>query len=1578
MKTKKMRIWFVIIAAMAFVQTLPAQQTGYPPFGSFQVGNFDGVNLQDLNVTFSLPVIASSGRGINFQLPIVYNSLVWNKYSTVWSPNFGWQTNLPQGQLVGGQYYYLQFKCYNPGPGWVWGHRYKYGGYAFVDPAGTVHSFPIAITTDDCWGDSGTYSGYASDASGYYGSVDANYVLHVTGPAGTAPGASSIIDANGNYITQTVNGNETDYTDSVGRKAAKVITNTTSILYEFLDGTGTNTYKTATLTLASESIKTNFACGGVTEYTGSTYLPTELDIPTPSGATLKYIFTYEPTPGSPTTTTGRLQKVTLPTGGTYEYDYGAMNDGVSCTDGSVISMTRKVTDGSTVGTWQYTRVVTGNPAVWQNTVTDAASNDTVYTFGYPTGPETMRQLYSGTGGSRTIQRTLNTTWASNGTPATSVTILEDNSTQSETDTTFDSNGLLDLETEYDWGSNTHGAAMRTTTLTYLNSSNYTSRNIIDHVQTKIVRSGGATGTIQNRQDIAYDGATITSCPTSVAQHDDTHFGCSMNYRGNPTSVTTWLDPVTPGQPLTTTLTYDVFGNVLQASGGGASQIQSSFSSTTQYAEPDSTSVGGLTTYFTYYSDTGQLKTVKDPNNQQTSYGYDFLRRSTSVTRPDNFQVTTAYNDSAFTTNVTSPIDGSRSVQQITAFDAQGLPYTQTVEDSNNTVYSIVQTNYDAMGRAYRTSNPYTTSPQYWTTTSFDGLSRVSSLTDPGTGTLSFTYTLNDVLQTLGPKPSGENTKSRQMEYDGAGRLLSVCEVTGMQGSGSCAQKSAQTGYLTTYAYNVLDELTHVTQSSTQTRTYAYDALGRMTSETNPEIGANGNGTITYAYDSDATCGSSTGDLVKEVDAAGNVICSTYDALHRLTWVKYPSGPNAANSYARFYWYDAIYVDNTSSTAYLKGRLSAAGTCTTPTCSVNTHEWTLYEYAYDATGRQTDVWERTPNSGGTYHTTATYWPNGAVASLSGIPGEPTYTFGVDGEGRNNSATQGSNALVSSVLFNPANQITRTNLGDGDHDDYQYDSNTGRMTQYSFTIGATPQTESGTLTWNPNGTLQQLAISNPFNSNDNQICSYAHDDLARLSNANCGSVWSQSFNYEPYGNITKTGTVAWAPGYNPATNRYTLSGTSYDANGNLLTDTFNTYAWDSSNLPVSIGSRALTYDAFGREVEKSSSGTYQWTAVYTPVGRAAFTTGQSLNYLEFNLPGGIRTDAWTGSQNFVHGDWLGSTRLESTSGRTVLGTQALAPFGEPYSTSGTVETAFAGTIADTASGTNDADARRQNPVQGRWISPDPAGLGAVDLGNPQSLNRYAYVDNDPVDMTDPTGLCPKWGPYSTPYDMAHPVNGIIRARCRPTSFSFPVGGPAFIDDFTCENGDCGSVVYISIPINSGPTYNGQPDQPIYTPIDTSSNPCSSILGKGGVLNVSTPFGTARAQFDPSGFLTGFALPLTGTSNQVVGGFNIQANTMGGVLLNPDGSVAIGFSNPIRTPGVISSFISSVTFSPVGGGQFTSVIGAVAVGPIPFGRRSTPSPFVQGYMNQNVSAIQFGNTLYNALKWAKQHISCSGLAG
>ena len=74
-------------------------------------------------------------------------------------------------------------------------------------------------------------------------------------------------------------------------------------------------------------------------------------------------------------------------------------------------------------------------------------------------------------------------------------------------------------------------------------------------------------------------------------------------------------------------------------------------------------------------------------------------------------------------------------------------------------------------------------------------------------------------------------------------------------------------------------------------------------------------------------------------------------------------------------------------------------------------------------------------------------------------------------------------------------------------------------------------------------------------------------------------------------------------------------------------------------------------------------------------------------------------------------------------------------------------FTGDTQDTVAGSYDTPNREQNPNQGRWISPDPAGLGAADFNNAQTLNRYSYVANYPLTETDPTGMdMSGWG-YDT---------------------------------------------------------------------------------------------------------------------------------------------------------------------------------------------------------------------------------------
>jgi RHS repeat-associated protein len=92
---------------------------------------------------------------------------------------------------------------------------------------------------------------------------------------------------------------------------------------------------------------------------------------------------------------------------------------------------------------------------------------------------------------------------------------------------------------------------------------------------------------------------------------------------------------------------------------------------------------------------------------------------------------------------------------------------------------------------------------------------------------------------------------------------------------------------------------------------------------------------------------------------------------------------------------------------------------------------------------------------------------------------------------------------------------------------------------------------------------------------------------------------------------------------------------------------------------------------------------------------------------------------------------------------------APFGEPYAQAGATDLSFTGQNQDTVSGEYDFLAREYS-MQGRWPSPDPAGLDAVDPSNPQSWNRYSYVINDPLDYIDPDGLF--YGPPCGAFDDA----------------------------------------------------------------------------------------------------------------------------------------------------------------------------------------------------------------------------------
>ena len=202
-----------------------------------------------------------------------------------------------------------------------------------------------------------------------------------------------------------------------------------------------------------------------------------------------------------------------------------------------------------------------------------------------------------------------------------------------------------------------------------------------------------SGIVKYRQDTGYDqysGFTGANCITTAPMHDNANYGCSFTKRGNPTTVTTYKDPATPANGIAKTMSYDSLGNVRTVSTAGIQQSQVNYTSTTQYAYPESVIRGSggtqLTTSFAYHNSSGMLVTTTDPNNQATTFAYDGLLRVTSVTRSaDNSQITYSYSDpnvSPVTFTVTTPLQGTATLQKIATVDSLGRIVKVTAADGN--------------------------------------------------------------------------------------------------------------------------------------------------------------------------------------------------------------------------------------------------------------------------------------------------------------------------------------------------------------------------------------------------------------------------------------------------------------------------------------------------------------------------------------------------------------------------------------------------------------------------------------------------------------------------------------------------------------------------------------------------------------------------------------------------------------------------------------------------------------------------------------------------------------------------------
>jgi RHS repeat-associated protein len=1402
---------------------------GGGPFDTVNLGNLNVhfvipvVNKAGRGMSFSYNLTYDS----SIWEPVTSNGTT--SWTNVTDTDWGWTTSLPRVGHASDKL--LSFQqvgtCSNGAVHNIPVFKSTYG-WVYYDGFGTGHWFP-----GESWVQSGSpggactpyeYGGFtatASDNSGYTITVANGLTVTALTAANGAKinptsGAMSLQDANGNEITSTISSGTTTYEDTLGQTALTVSgsgTPASPTIFAYTAPSGANAPYTMSYT--QYTVQTAFGVSGITEY-GPLSNPLVSSIELPDGS--KYLFTYEATPvsctplsGTTSCVTGRIASVTLPTLGEITYTYSGGNNGIE-SDGSTAGLTRTLTPG---GEWQYSRAPQGSTlpgpgSQWINTVVDPNGNNTLINFsednatnsGTTTATynlyETQRQVYQGNVSTNSCSSTVTnnclqstTVRCYNGsygggfqgpcpTAAVSSPItqtdtyseLPNNSTRLS-QVLYNGNGLFTDDKEYNYGV-TLGAApsstylVRETAITYVSLGN----NIYNKPSSVKVYdwTSGSQVTLAS-SSYSYDQTTPTAT-SGTPQHVSI-----TGSRGNLTTATT---STSSSASFSRTYTYYDTGNPYVATDVNGAQTTYVYGSSTSCGNSFATTINeplSLSRSMTWNCTGGVATKVTDENGNNVTSNYtdpDFWRPANVYDQENNETTINYIGETAVEAALQNFNSGNSASDFRTTVDGFGrLILSQRLQAPGATNYDTAESDYNNVGQPSRSTMPFsatagtTNSSAPGVNTTYDALGRVLTTQDADGGTTSYTYTNNDVLQTV----SGTQTFQKQLEYDGLGRLTSVCEISStLPLIGTCGQSNTMTGLWTKYTYDALGHLLTVTQNaqaasgSQQTRSFVYDWMGRMTSESNPETGNGGlNGTITYTWDSIKPCGDGTnhvfaGDLVQKKDNAGNLTCYSYDALHRILS---EGNSSVTNTTLRKFIYDSESSYPTGiSVSNGKTRMVEATTFNTSNLSAFvTDEF----FSYSPRGEPTDAYEATPHSGSGvyYHTTAAYWPTGALQSLSGIPSVPTIYYGangvgLDGEGRYTQVTaaSGTNPVTSvtystSSTTNPLGALTGVTFGSADSDSFTYDPNTGRMGTYSFSVNG--QTDTGTLHWNTNGTLQTLAIvDNITGTNDTQMCSYQYDDVQRISSSNCGSIWTQNFSYDSFGNITKSGSLTFAPTYSPTQNQFTAIpgvSVSYDANGNLLTDNLNSYTWDpfwGNMLTVNNGSAVVTstYDALGRMVENNAGGTYT-EFVYGPTGvKLATVNGTTLIKAFVALPGGAKA-IYNSSGTLAyyrHSDWLGTSRLTSTQARALYSSTAYAPFGEQYATSGSADASFTGQDQDTVSNLYDFPARRQSPSQGRWISPDPAGRGAVTLANPQSWNRYSYVLNNPLALTDPTGM--KW--------------------------------------------------------------------------------------------------------------------------------------------------------------------------------------------------------------------------------------------
>jgi len=225
-----------------------------------------------------------------------------------------------------------------------------------------------------------------------------------------------------------------------------------------------------------------------------------------------------------------------------------------------------------------------------------------------------------------------------------------------------------------------------------------------------------------------------------------------------------------------------------------------------------------------------------------------------------------------------------------------------------------------------------------------------------------------------------------------------------------------------------------------------------------------------------------------------------------------------------------------------------------------------------------------------------------------------------------------------------------------------------------------------------------------------------------------------------------------------------GNGYDAAGNITDDGAYLYLIDVENRVCAVKNTttgALTqyiYDAEGGRVAKGTISAFNCNRASNGF---ALTNSYVLglngeqvtefdgggHWYHSNVYAGSKLLATYGGSStyFALSDWLGTKRVETTPDGVAVASYLSLPFGDGFASIGSgpdaTEHHFTGKIRDTESGNDYFGARYYSSTAARFMSPDwatkPEAVPYSDLTDPQSLNLYGYVRNNPLSQVDDDG-------------------------------------------------------------------------------------------------------------------------------------------------------------------------------------------------------------------------------------------------